>query len=490
MLRNAKRWLKAATRVLSVWLTMLVCVGLLIANVIIGMSNTEKLNEYQLRIENTSELILALDNLHIAVLNAQSNLRAYLLSQDEAYLQPFEHSISQLNESIARVTAEKSESASQQARIRAYLATVVEQIAQLQSSLRKLQQGARNKIQLLASSDETALQLSAQYRVLLAEEMKIREVQRQFLNNVRNQAQQNILWFAILSALLLSMSLLLVVKNLRDARRAEARLSQANQELESKVAARTATLQQLADELNKSNRELEDFAFVASHDLQEPLRKIQAFGDRLKNTYHSVLDAKAQDYLARMNSAAARMSLLINDLLALSRVATKQKPFQQVALNDIVDGALDDLEVAISEAGATVTVGALPQLDCDASQIRQLCFNLLANAIKFRRSDVLPNIVVSEVANPVSELVSIEFKDNGIGFEAHYQDKIFSPFQRLHDRNEYPGTGIGLALCRRIVERHGGSITADSALGQGATFIVTLPRQAQPILTQEISNYE
>jgi light-regulated signal transduction histidine kinase (bacteriophytochrome) len=230
--------------------------------------------------------------------------------------------------------------------------------------------------------------------------------------------------------------------------------------------------------LEQSNRELENFAYVASHDLQEPLRKIQTFGDRLKAT-SAELPPESRDYLERMQSAATRMRRLIDDLLSFSRVGSKTQPFARVNLADIARDVLEDLEATIQQAGATVTLGALPSLEADPMQMRQLLQNLLSNALKFRQEGVPPAITVRGSTH--TGQCELRVEDNGIGFDEKYLDRIFNVFQRLHGRGQYEGTGIGLAICRKIAERHGGSITARSAPGKGATFLVTLPlRQPLP----------
>lgn len=251
-------------------------------------------------------------------------------------------------------------------------------------------------------------------------------------------------------------------------------------------------------ELARSNVELQQFAYIASHDLQEPLRKIQAFGDRLKVKFGEALPEQGLDYLERMQSAAGRMQVLINDLLTLSRITTKAQPFMTVNLSEILQDVLSDLEIRIQETGAKLEIEDLPTIEADPVQMRQLLQNLIGNALKFHNAEEQPVVKISgqrliKLEHPAlpadnqgqlpsedsnnGEFCQILVQDNGIGFEEKYLDRIFNAFQRLHGRSEYPGTGIGLAICRKIVERHSGNITAKSTPGQGATFMVTLPLQ-------------
>jgi light-regulated signal transduction histidine kinase (bacteriophytochrome) len=246
------------------------------------------------------------------------------------------------------------------------------------------------------------------------------------------------------------------------------------------------TLARKAAELSRSNAELEQFAYVASHDLQEPLRKIQAFGDRLKSKCDAVKLEEGRDYLERMQNAAARMQTLINDLLTFSRVISTTQPFVAVDLAVVTNEVLTDLEVRIEQTKAKIEVGNLPIIEADPLQMRQLLQNLIGNALKFQPANAQPVVKIDAQivkrgfssgaeADPLDELCQLTIQDNGIGFEEKYSEKIFAVFQRLHGRNEYEGTGVGLAVCRRITDRHGGTITATSKLGEGATFMVSLP---------------
>jgi len=253
-------------------------------------------------------------------------------------------------------------------------------------------------------------------------------------------------------------------------------------QLEEERKQTTLALEIYNRKLQVSNRELEEFAYVASHDLQEPLRKIIAFGDRLRSKYNLVLGDVGQDYLSRMQNAAARMQTLIIDLLNLSRISTRGQSFEQVDLTTIVTDVVKDLETSIEQQRATIEVDALPITAADPVQMRQLFQNLIGNALKFHKADTMPMIKISSTVEDTGEdrevttypRYLIFVTDNGIGFEEKYADRIFQPFQRLHGFQQYEGTGMGLTICRRIVERHGGTIQAKGELGVGATFIISL----------------
>ena len=252
--------------------------------------------------------------------------------------------------------------------------------------------------------------------------------------------------------------------------RAEVRLKSMNEELEQKVAARTR-------ELQRSNEELEEFAYAASHDLQEPLRMIAGHLQLLERRYKGKLGEDADEFIHYAVDGAKRMDQLIVDLLAYSRVGTHGQPFADVDLNRVLARALDHLTLRIEEGKAVVQSETLPKVQGDTVQLTQLFQNLLGNAIKFRGTQP-PVIDISCLpsAHDPQHFWTLAFKDNGIGIESQYFERIFQIFQRLHTREEFPGTGIGLSICKRIVDRHGGKIWLESALGQGTTFFFTLPR--------------
>lgn len=243
-------------------------------------------------------------------------------------------------------------------------------------------------------------------------------------------------------------------------------------------------IRQYAERLERSNKDLEDFAFVASHDLQEPLRKVQAFGRMLIENYSVRLEEEGCGYIRRMQEAASRMEKMINDLLAYSRVSKQSRPFEPVDLNKVVKNVLSDLESRIQTSGGQVETGDLPTIEADPVQMQQLLQNLLGNALKFHKPGEQPVVKVyarqaadgGKSQSPVSPpAIEILVEDNGIGFDMQHLERIFQPFQRLHGRSEYEGSGIGLSICRRIVERHHGSIAVNSEPGVGSMFIISLP---------------
>ena len=240
-----------------------------------------------------------------------------------------------------------------------------------------------------------------------------------------------------------------------------------------------AELNAYAEDLEKSNQELRDFTFIASHDLQEPLRKIQAFGELLKDRYGDDLDARGADYVQRMQNAALRMQLLIDKLLSFSRVTTNAQPFAPVDMGQVTRQVISDFDMQIDRCQARVELADLPTIEADAMQMCHLMMNLVSNALKFHPAERPPTVRIysRKLWKEEQDWSEIIVEDNGIGMDEKYVDKIFQPFQRLHGRNEYEGAGMGLTICRKIVERHGGSIRVESAPGKGAKFIVQLPLQ-------------
>ncbi|UFH53951.1 PAS domain-containing protein [Spirosoma sp. KNUC1025] len=283
-------------------------------------------------------------------------------------------------------------------------------------------------------------------------------------------------WFEVSAVRQGDDGVVVTYNNITDRKKAELAAQQQANELKEAIA-----------ELKRSNESLQQFAHIASHDLQEPLRRIQAFSDLLKTQFADNLSDGETDMIHRIQRSAKRMQMLIKDLLAYSKLSTQREPFTTIALTDVLEDVFSDLEMSISEKNATVDIGELPQVLGSSSRLRQLFQNLIANALKFIPSDrspvvqvrsrpALPNEIPARLQDKNTQSFwLITVTDNGIGFDERYKDRIFTPFQRLHDPAVYSGTGIGLAISQRVVESHGGGMDVSSKTGEGSTFKVFLP---------------
>jgi len=226
--------------------------------------------------------------------------------------------------------------------------------------------------------------------------------------------------------------------------------------------------------LNRSNEELEQFATIAGHDLQEPLRKVIAFAALLREEHGQGLGAGGRDYLARMDGACERMLVLIEDLLRLARVTSQARPFERCDLAAVAAEVAADLGAQVERERGEVVIGPLPVIEADPVQLRQLLQNLVSNGLKFHHPDRPPRVTVS-VRRLDGDRIEVQVADNGIGFKAKFAERIFQPFRRLHGQGRYPGTGMGLAIVRKIAQRHGGEVRVESTLGEGSRFVVALP---------------
>lgn len=460
----------------------------LIANAVISFRATDTLIRNNQKVAQTLEIIKDVEASFSIVKDAETGQRGYLLTGNREFLRPYETAMGQIDRRISELRKLVADDPEQLSRIEPLSEAIMKRLGTLAENITVFEQGGPEALRArgLLRRGETEMNAirSAVAEIVAVEEAHLAE---RIAESDRSR-RSAIFTFLVANTLviaLLGLVYFLVVRDLEERRRSQAQLKEANELLETRVRERTAELAETNTELERSNRELQDFAFVASHDLQEPLRKIQAFGDRLRTVQGPKFDDQGRDYLDRMHNAAGRMHTLINDLLMYSRVTTKAQPFEQTDLAQIVKDVVGDLEVRIQETGGTVDAGKLPVIDADAVQMRQLFQNLIANALKFHRADVAPVVKIKVVENfddteapkmhNSGDLVTIAVTDNGIGFEEKYLDRIFTPFQRLHGRNEYDGTGIGLAVCRKIAERHKGNLTAKSKPGAGSTFFITLP---------------
>jgi signal transduction histidine kinase len=457
---------------------------LLIAIGVVSYRSVGTLTANNERVVHTQEVLEQLQEIRSHMVQIETDGRGYLLTGDPVYRSAYERGLLEIPTRIAALRAKTSDNPSHQEKFTVLDAAVKARLDLLQEYMNRREVLGATVIPA-GQSAEGKRRMDAVKDALNAISEDERKLLTQRLEESRRSTNQLFitLAFSFVGALfLIGMVFYLALRDIRARDAKEEILQRAHDQLEERVAERTAELSALNTELERSNRELQDFAFVASHDLQEPLRKIQAFGDRLRTVQGPKFDDQGRDYLDRMNNAAGRMHTLINDLLSYSRVTTKAQPFRPTDLEKVANEVLTDLETSVEQSGGQVIVGKLPRIDADEFQMRQLFQNLIANALKFRKPDEPPKVeIVSEIAGEGREgtasngTVQIRVTDNGIGFDEKYLDRIFTPFQRLHGRNEYAGTGIGLAVCRKIVERHGGSLTAKSSPGRGSTFIATLP---------------
>ena len=478
----------------------------LAVNALISYLNVRRLHENRLAVERTHNTRLALTKLSRHLVDAETGQRGFLITGQPGYLEPYQDGVAQVDAVLSELRGLREADLAQRenhAQLKAYVERLLGLIHE--NVLTRQREGwEASRAEVLAGQGKHAME---QVRATI-DRMEQIEQRRLAARNRDSQIRYRtaVATGFIAAALgigLATVGYWLVLRELDTRERSAADLARLNENLEARVRERTAAMsdanealreeiqvrqraeeqaRHFAAELQSSNRALEQFASVASHDLQEPLRKIQAFGDRLATGYRAQLGTRGQEYIDRMRAAAARMRKLIDDLLSYSRVATRGQAFQTVNLQQVAREVLDDLDERVRQSDGHVEIGELPTLSADPLQMRQLLQNLVANALKFHRPNTPPRVCVSarpEQANGDNSSASnrwvISVCDNGVGFEPVYAERIFDLFQRLHGRDEYEGTGMGLAICKKIAERHGGSIAAHGMPGQGARFDVTLP---------------
>lgn len=468
------------------WLaSFLLMLALLLTNGFIAYHSVEKLIKNEEKVHHTLSTLNAIKDTFSAIQDADTGERGFLISGDEAYLAPYYTAIKDINQHLNHLVQLDSDIQTQRPRIFALTQLAQAKLGHMEKTIELRQQHKRGDALKLFLTDEGNA-LMSQIRALVGElqqtEYNRLNQQREVALDVQRQVIVTQIFATAVGLILAGMVYVRVGRSLRRQRLDAEKLALTNEELEAIVTERTLALERYAIELQCSNRELQDFAFVASHDLQEPLRKIRSFGDLLAQKYANKLGEGA-DYIRRMQLAATRMSRLIEDLLTFSRITSQPRKYELVPLQEVLDDVIEDLYVTIEGSGAQIYSDPLPAIDADPTQMRQLLQNLIGNAIKFMPPGQQPairlqtHIFIPENEDDDKSWVEILVSDNGIGFEEQFIDRIFTPFQRLHGKDEYPGTGIGLSICRRIVEHHHGTLRARSQPGEGATFIVRLPLQ-------------
>lgn len=462
-------------------LVFVLVIAALAANAVVSYRAARALQANYQSVSHTYEVLAVIQQIEPALVDAETSQRGYIITGEDRYLEPYVRAVRSAEDGIAKFESLTQDNPHQQRRVPELRVLVQRRVASLARGIAVRRSGAPEEARkfILSGQGKTDMDAVHKFLPLLAQE----ERRLLALRDRAADASARSLYLTVSIASLLAVLFVILAwmfserdQSTRElARRA---LQESHDELESRVQERTHELGLANEELGRSNRELQDFAFVASHDLQEPLRKIQAFGDLLKNEYAGGLGADGADFIDRMQSAARRMNALIRELLEYSRVVTRGQTFVPVDLSVVVREVLEDLQTRVAEAKGRVTVGDLPTIDADALQMRQLMQNLIGNALKFRRPEVPPAVTVTssiETPSDGTRVLRLRVTDNGIGFDPKYLDRIFTPFQRLHGGRDYEGTGMGLAVCRRIAERHGGQITATSVPGEGSEFLVTIP---------------
>ena len=504
----------------SLLLGFLLVIVAIVANTALTYVNLRRLHNNGQAVEHQHQVLEELRLLLTLLVDAETGQRGFLITEDAKFLAPYESATLALDDKLAAMKKLLSADAGRRKAFEELDAAIDERMEFLRDSLEIQKTQGRDAVRttILQGNGKRAMD---QVRDLI----KQMEGRERTVLNLRIQESRTSFYLALATGLataILGLTLAvasywLVGRDIEKREQLSEALQKSKERLEERVQARTMeieasnkalreevtvrtkaelTAMTAAQELQRSNRELEQFASVASHDLQEPLRKIQAFGDRLQSHCGEQLGEKGVDFLQRILASAGRMRRLIDDLLVFSRVSSKAQPFSAVDLNEIVEEVAGDLETRLQDAGGKLEIAKLPHIEADPAQMRQLFMNLLGNALKFYRPGVAPivrvtahNITANGNANgngfnggssgdaktPVQCEITIE--DNGIGFEQEYADRIFELFQRLHGRDEYQGTGMGLAICRKIVERHAGSISAFGRPGEGSRFVFRLPIQ-------------
>ncbi len=504
------------------WMLALVALA---GNLVVTSYNVNSLIANDIKVQHTYQVKLDLAEIEHTVVSAQTSVRGFLILGNTEFLAPYQLSVNRAERQIESLRQKTVDNPQQQEHVAQLSKLTAAKFRFLSNSILLSKEKGVAEAKALMETGEGKMLMDRVSEVLDQMNLLEDDLLARRADVARRGYRTTIVAGLLGGGIAIGMTLTAFVLVRREFLRRQAielklynktreevayRLEQADL-LEKKVAERTSQLneaiaalvvevddrtkaeereQPVAVELRRSNEELEKFAYVASHDLQEPLRKIQAFGDRLAKKYRDELGETGRDYLDRMLSSAGRMRTLIEDLLTFSRVTTKGQPFALVDLNAVAAEVYDVLEVRLGQSQGTIEFGSLPSILADGLQMKQLFQNLISNALKFHQPGVPPavrvwaeNLAEIPADRDPPPLASVgwrlSFADNGIGFEQTYVSRIFEVFQRLHGRGEYEGTGIGLAICRKIVERHGGAIEARSQPGAGAIFYVDLPTLAE-----------
>ncbi len=432
--------------------------------------------------DHTREVQTAIQDLLVSLTDAETGRRGFILTGDPSYLAAVEGTAAKVSTTIQRLADLTRDNPVQQNNVELLDRLVNDRLEVLRTTAQLGRAGQDEAVRDLERRNglATSTQLSKATAQMMAEENRLLDLRRQATTTADLETSVILIAGSIATIVLLVWAYRIVRRYAAEREGAEAEVRQANRQLQEKIAQLNQFNEELEDRvkertasLERSNLDLQQFAFVASHDLQEPLRMVVSYAGLLKKVCQGKLDADAEKYMAFAVDGAMRMQTLIRDLLTYAQTGSQEPVLTRARLNDVVGQARYSLLESIRETGAEITAGPLPDLDLDPLKMSLVFQNLLSNAIKFRRPGSNPRIHIAAEREAGEWRVSV--RDEGIGFQPEYAERIFVAFQRLHGRGKYPGTGIGLAICKRIIEGHGGRIWAESHPDAGATFHFTMP---------------
>ena len=423
---------------------------------------------------HTYQVMAQLDGILQGMTDAETGERGYILTGDDSYLAPYQRGLTEVRDNIAAVRRLTSDNPKQQRSLDSLEPVIAERLRELHERIQ-----VRRDTGLAAGAaavregagKEYMNQVRASLGGMKTEEERLLALRSTELDASSQKTRTALVFGESLALFFLAIAGLVVHSEMRHRRQAEDDVRQLNADLERKVADRTAELAERAKDLERSNMELQQFAYVASHDLQEPLRTIASFTQLLAKRYGDKLDDTAREFIAFAVDGSKRMQTLINDLLSFSRVGTQGRSLVPVSTDAVLDAVLKNLKRSTEESRAIITRDPLPVVLADELQLSQIMQNLIGNAIKFRRDG---SAIVHIGAEQTPTGWNISVRDNGIGVAPEHSERIFVIFQRLHTKTQYPGTGIGLAICKKIAERHGGRIWLEPTPGGGSTFIFSI----------------
>jgi len=423
---------------------------------------------------HTYQVIGKLDGVLRGMTDAETGQRGYILTGEDFYLEPYEHGLGEVRQSTADVRRLTGDNVNQQHSLDLLEPVIAAKLNELRDRIQ-----VRREQGLIAGATAVREGSGKQHmdtiRTAVAnmkhEEERLLGQRSAELKASSQKTRVVLVAGEFLGLMFLGIAGFITQREMVQRSKAEEEVRKLNADLERKVAERTAQLAERAKDLERSNMELQQFAYVASHDLQEPLRTIASFTQLLAKRYGDKLDDKAREFIGFAVDGSKRMQTLINDLLSFSRVGTQGKALAPVRCDAVLDTVLRSLKRAIEDSGAVITRDPLPVVLADELQLGQLLQNLMGNALKFR-GDKAPRIHVAVERNGEGWKFSV--RDNGIGIAPEHDERIFVIFQRLHTKTQYAGTGIGLAICKKIAERHGGRIWVEPTPGGGSTFYFTI----------------